>query len=85
MSRQHSTAPITIHAAQETVDGIDALAAATDRSRDDIVNQALQHYLEVNTWQVERIVEGLDAAREGRLQPAEDVFANIGRKHGWSR
>jgi predicted transcriptional regulator len=85
MSQARPTEPITIRATKETVDGIDALAAAMDRSRNYIVNQALRQYLETNAWQVERIEEGLAAAHEGRVRPAEDVFAGIAKKHGWSR
>jgi len=80
-----STAPITVRAAQETIDEIDALAVAMDRSRNYIVNQALQQYLETNAWQIERIKEGIAAAREGHVVPAEEVFAAIAAKHGWSR
>jgi predicted transcriptional regulator len=79
------TAPITVRTAKETIEEIDALAIAMDRSRNYIVNQALQQYLEANAWQVERIKAGIADAREGRVQPAEEVFADIAAKHGWSR
>jgi predicted transcriptional regulator len=79
-----NTAPITVRAAKTMVSEIDALAAAMDRSRNYIVNQALQQYLEANTWQIERIKEGLAAAQDGRVRPAEAVFADIAAKHGWS-
>ncbi|MGV8998278.1 MAG: CopG family ribbon-helix-helix protein [Parvibaculaceae bacterium] len=85
MSRQRPTEPITVRAAKEIVSGIDAIAAATDRSRNYIVNQALQQYIEANTWQIERIQDGVAAAREGRVEPAEDVFSGIAVKHGWAR
>lgn len=85
MAQQQPTEPITVRAAKETVVEIDALAAAMDRSRNYIVNQALQQYLEANAWQIARIKEGIAAAREGRVRPAEDVFADIAAKHGWSR
>lgn len=83
MARQSSSEPITIPAAK--VAEIDALAAAMDSSRDDVVNQAIEQYLTANTWQIERIREGIEAAREGRTIPADDVFAGIAAKHGWSR
>ncbi|GGF55523.1 hypothetical protein GCM10007301_13960 [Azorhizobium oxalatiphilum] len=83
MSEAPFSAPITIRATQDTVDEIDALAAATDRSRDDIVNQAIRQYLEANTWQAERIESGLAAARDGRVIPAAEVYAAIAAKHGW--
>ncbi|MFE0752669.1 hypothetical protein ACFW16_01855 [Inquilinus sp. NPDC058860] len=36
-------------------------------------------------WQVQRIEEGLAAMREGRVSPADEVFARIAAKHGWTR
>ncbi len=85
MSDNRPTEPITIRAAKDVVSDIDALASAMDRSRNYIVNQALQQYLEANAWQIERIKEGLAAADEGRVRPAEEVFADIAAKHGWKR
>ena len=64
---------------------IDALAGAMDRSRNYIVNQAIEQYLEANTWQMERIRDGIAATREGKVAPAGEVFAGIAAKHGWSR
>ena len=85
MSSEAATAPITIRAAKETVSEIDALAAAMDRSRNYVINQALREYLDANAWQVERIKAGLAAAREGRVRPADAVFDDIAAKHGWRR
>ena len=73
--------PITIRTSK--VAEIDALAAAMDRSRNYVVNQAIEQYLAANAWQVERISEGMTAAREGRITPAEDVVDGIAAKRGW--
>ena len=78
------SAPITIRAPKETISQIDALAAVQDRSRNYVLNQAIEQYLETNGWQIARIKEGLAAAREGRVLAAEDVFAAIAEKHGWT-
>ncbi len=83
MSQNTTTEPITLRAGKDVVSEIDALAAATNRSRADIVTEALRQYLDTNAWQTERIEEGLAAARAGRVRPAEDVFAEIAAKHGW--
>jgi predicted transcriptional regulator len=56
-----------------------------DRSRNYVVNQAIEQHLEANAWQTERIKEGIAAADEGRVRPAENVFADIAAKHGWKR
>ncbi len=79
------TEPITIRTARETVSGIDSLAVAMDRSRNWIVNQAIESYLATNAWQVEKIREGLAAARDGRVRDADEVLGDIAAKHGWKR
>lgn len=83
MPERTTSEPITIRTAK--VAEIDALASALDRSRNYIVNQAIEQYLEANAWQVEKVQEGISAAREGRVRPAAEVFDGIARKHGWSR
>lgn len=85
MAQESASAPITIRATRQTVEDIDALAAAMDRSRNYIVNQALRQYLEANAWQVARIQAGLQAAQEGRVRPAGAVFDDIAAGHGWKR
>lgn len=79
----HPTQPITVRTAK--VADIDKLAAAMDRSRNYVINQAIEQYLEANAWQIERIKEGVAAARDGRTLPADDVFSAIAAKHDWSR
>ena len=79
------TEPMTIRTLKDTVGEIDALAASMDRSRNYIVNQAIRQYLDANAWQIERIKEGLAEACAGRVIPAEEVFAEIAARHGWSR
>ena len=83
MPQRPASEPITIRTSK--VAEIDALASAMDRSRNYVVNQAIEQYLAANAWQVERIREGLAAAREGRVLPADEVFAGIAGKHGWPR
>ncbi|TAN03258.1 MAG: ribbon-helix-helix protein, CopG family [Rhodanobacteraceae bacterium] len=83
MTQEAATAPITVRADKDMVSAIDALAGAMDRSRNYVVNQAIQQYLDANAWQVERIKAGIADTRAGRVTPAEEVFAAIGKKHGW--
>ena len=77
--------PITVRIRKQTVSEIDALAASMDRSRNYIVNEAIRHYLDANRWQIERIKEGVAAARAGQVKPAEQVYAEIAAKFGWKR
>lgn len=83
MSQRAASEPITIRTTR--VSEIDALAHAMDRSRNYIVNQAIEQYLETNAWQMERITAGFEAARAEKVQPADEVFSRIAAKHGWSR
>lgn len=83
MPQRALSEPITIRTSK--IREIDALASAMDRSRNYVVNQAIEQYLEANTWQMERIAEGITAAREGRTVPAGEVFDGIAAKHGWER
>jgi len=83
MPQRAASEPITI--SDERIAELDALARATDRSRDDIIDQAIEQYLEANSWQMKRIEAGIDAAREGRVRDADEVFGGIAEKHGWAR
>ncbi|MFU8776718.1 MAG: CopG family ribbon-helix-helix protein [Roseovarius sp.] len=83
MPQRAASEPITIRTTK--ISEIDALANAMDRSRNYIVNQAIEQYLEANIWQMERIKSGIAATREGKVIPADEVFAGIAAKHGWTR
>lgn len=83
MNHASATSPITIRTAKDTVDAIDTLASHMDRSRNYVINQAIQQYLDIHTWQVERIQAGLDAARAGQVRSADTVFSDIAAKHDW--
>jgi predicted transcriptional regulator len=85
MAQTRLTEPITVRAEKQIVTEIDALAAAMDRSRNYVVVQALQHYLAANAWQIERIKDGMAAARDGRVRSADEVFSSIAGKHHWDR
>jgi predicted transcriptional regulator len=75
----------SIRAAKEVVNGIDVLAAATERSRNDLVDEALRQYLDAQAWQLARIEEGRAAARTGRVRSAGEVLTEIAAKHGFGR
>lgn len=46
---------------------LDKLAEQQDRSRNYLVNQAIDQYLDLLAWQDERIKEGIKAADAGRF------------------
>ncbi|MFT3974624.1 MAG: ribbon-helix-helix protein, CopG family [Amaricoccus sp.] len=77
---QHPTA-ITLDA--DLLAEIDAIAAASDRTRADVLREAIARYLDTGPAQVERIEAGLQAVREGRVIPAEDAYASLSARYGW--
>ncbi len=62
-----ATEAFTVRADSKKVKQLDKLAKQQDRSRNYLVNQAIDHLLEVQAWQIERTKEGIKAADEGRF------------------
>lgn len=61
------TEAFTVRADSKKVRALDKLAKRQDRSRNYLVNQAIDQLLEMNAWQIERTKEGVKAADEGRF------------------
>ena len=56
---------------------LDALAEATGRSRNHLVNEALQRYLDDESWQLAKIEEGLRQADAGEFYTTEEVAVGV--------
>ena len=52
---------------------LDRLAAAIDRSRSWVINQAIEQYLDHEEWFAEAVEEGIAAADRGDLVPHEEA------------
>ena len=74
-----SNAALSFRVSAEKTRAIDKLAKATDRPRSWHLEQALDAYLEVQSWQVERIHQGLKELQEGETVSHEDVAAWLSR------
>ena len=61
---------------------LDAIAAGADRSRSYIVNEAIDHYLDLYEWQTRRIQERLDRAQSADTAwiPHDEVFGRLEAK-----
>lgn len=57
----------SVRADSRKVKQLDKLAKQMDRSRNYLVNQAIDQLLDVHAWQVERTKVGIKAAEEGRF------------------
>ncbi len=57
----------------QTLDKVDDLARAMDRSRNWVLNRAIDDYVRTQMWQIEKIRAGLAAADRGDVASEADV------------
>lgn len=68
-----ATEAFSVRADSKKVGLLDKIAKQQDRSRNYLVNQAIDQLLELHAWQEERIKEGLKAADENRFASNTEV------------
>jgi len=61
------TEAFTVRSDSKKVKQLDKLASEMDRSRNYLVNQAIDQFLDIHACQIERTKEGIKAADEGRF------------------
>ena len=66
-------AAFTIRLDETTLATLDQLAEKTDRSRSWLVTQAVQDYVAVNAWQIEKIEAGIAAANREDFASDDDL------------
>lgn len=69
----------TVRVDPEKQKRLDALAQQLDRSRNYVVNQAIEEFLDTHVWQVEHIRSGLAAAERGEFATDEEMEAVFNR------
>ncbi len=69
----------SIRADSGIVRQLDTLAKLQDRSRNDIVNEAIENFLELHAWREERIRVGIEAADQGRFAERAEVERIFGK------
>ena len=67
------TRAISFRLATEKLRRLEDLAAATDRSRSWHIEQALDAYLDLQSWQLAHIEKGLASIEAGRTVPHDKV------------
>jgi len=70
---------MTIRIEPEVRSSLDAVAAAADRDRAWVVNEALSAYLETYRWQIEHIQQGVREAKAGKFVSAGEVKKVVAR------
>lgn len=58
---------------------LDRLARQQERSRDDIVNEAIDNFLELYSWQDQRVRAGIEAADQGRFAGTAEMQRVFGK------
>ncbi|WP_207792147.1 CopG family ribbon-helix-helix protein [Siccirubricoccus phaeus] len=67
--------PVSVRLQPALHEQVGALAAALDRPKSWVIEQAVKEYVELQAWQLAAIDEGIKAADEGRVIAHEDVAA----------
>ena len=64
---------LTVTLDATTLGALDELATRTARSRENLVAEAIEDYVSVNAWQIEKIQAGLAAADAGDFASDSEV------------
>ncbi len=76
------TVPLAVRISERKAREVEALAKATDRPKSWLLEQALDAYLETQTWQIARIERGLAEIERGEAVAHEEVAELLS---GWGR
>ena len=77
--RKVSTRAFSVRTDSDKVRQLDRLAEQQDRSRNYLVNQAINQLLELYAWQDERVREGIQAADQGQFAGESEVERILNR------
>jgi predicted transcriptional regulator len=72
-------APFTVRLDESTLTALDHLAEKTDRSRNWLVTRAVEDFVALNAWQLDKIEAGLAAANRGDFA-SDDELARVRKK-----
>jgi predicted transcriptional regulator len=68
---------ISFRANASNIDELDELAAAQDRTRSYVINEAIRNYIELHAYQDALVQQGLDEMREGRVVSHDEVVKRL--------
>jgi predicted transcriptional regulator len=70
---------ISFRAVAEMIDTLDSLAAAEERSRSYLINQAISNYIELHAYQDALVRKALEEMRQGRVVSHQEVVKRLKR------
>ena len=82
MGRSEKT--ISFRADSEKIEALDSLAAAQDRPRSYLINEAISNYIELHAYQDALVRKGLEDLRKGRVVSHAEVVKRL-KKTGRAR
>jgi predicted transcriptional regulator len=71
---------ISFRALAEKIEALDSLAAAQERPRSYLINEAITNYIELHAYQDALVSKGLEEMRKGRVVSHEQVVKGLKRK-----
>jgi predicted transcriptional regulator len=73
------TSAFTLRLSDATLQALDQLAEKTGRSRSWLAVRAIEDYIALNAWQIDKIEAGIAAADRGEVAGDEDVARVVGK------
>jgi predicted transcriptional regulator len=70
---------ISFRAVAEKIDMLDVLAAARDRSRSYLINEAITNYIDLHAYQDALVRKGIEEMRKGRVVSHEEIVKRLKR------
>ena len=70
---------ISLRIEEEKIDKLDKLAKLTKRDRSFHINEAIENYLEVQDWQIDRIKEALKHADNNDFASSDEILKVFSR------
>ena len=68
---------ISFRADAEQIDALDSLAAAQDRPRSYLINEAITNYIQLHAYQDALVRKGLEEVRKGRVVSHDEVVNRL--------
>jgi predicted transcriptional regulator len=68
---------ISFRALAEKINALDALAAAQDRPRSYLINEAITNYIELHAYQDALVRKGLEEMRKGQVVSHEEIVKQL--------
>ena len=71
---------ISFRAVAKTIDKLDVLAAAQDRPRSYLINEAINNYIELHAYQDALVRDGIAQMRQGRVVSHDDIVKRLRKR-----